>query len=153
MTLTRRSLLGVALLLPVAGTILRPALAQEPEVFAPGGLAISGYDPVAYFTEGHAVQGSANHALRWRGAMWYFVSARNMEDFEMNPAAYAPRYGGYCAYALAGGSIEPSSPEAFTIYKGRLYLANGDAARAIWRQDPDGNILKADANWPAILEK
>ncbi len=153
MTLTRRSLLVVALLLPVAGTILRPALAEEPEVFAPDGLAIDGYDPVAYFTENRAVQGTAAHALRWRGAMWYFADSRNMESFEMNPLAYAPQYGGYCAYALAEGSVASSEPEVFTIHDGQLFLNNSETVRAVWRQDMSSNIRKANANWPGILQK
>ncbi len=69
MTLTRRSLLVAALAIPVVGTILRPALAAEPEVYATGGIAISGYDPVAYFADGKAVKGSPAHALMWRGAI------------------------------------------------------------------------------------
>ncbi len=153
MTLTRRSVLTVALLLPVAGTILRPALAQEPDIYSPDGIAIAGYDPVAYFTENRAVQGSADHALRWRGATWYFADAGNMESFEMNPAAYAPQYGGYCAYSLAEGSIAASEPKVFTIHEGRLYLNNSDATRAEWEQDMEGNILRANAQWPAILTK
>lgn len=153
MTLTRRALLGLALAVPVMGTILQPALAQEPEIFAPGGIAISGYDPVAYFKANRPVRGSADHVLRWRGAMWYFASAENMESFEMNPSAYAPRYGGYCAYALAQGSIASSAPEAFTIHDGRLYLNNSAAMRAVWQQDIDGNIARADSAWPAALQK
>ena len=153
MKLTRRLLLVAALALPVAGTILRPALADSPEFYAPNGLAISGYDPVAYFTEDRAVQGSSDHALRWRGAMWYFADAKNMEAFEMNPSAYAPQYGGYCAYALSKDAIAPSEPEAFTIRNGDLYLNNSLAVRAVWRNDLDGNIAKANANWPGVLQK
>jgi YHS domain-containing protein len=153
MKLTRRFLLMVALALPVAGSILRPALADEPEIYAPGGVAISGYDPVAYFAEHKPVLGSADHALRWRGAMWYFVDGENMEAFEMNPSAYAPQYGGYCAYALSKGAIAPTVPEAFTIHDGALYLNNSTAVRTIWTQDIPGNILKANANWPTVLQK
>lgn len=150
MSLRRRSLLLVILALPVAGTILRPALAEEPEVYAPGGVAISGYDPVAYFTDHHPVQGEADHALRWRGATWYFATAENMEAFEMNPAAYAPQYGGYCAYSVSRGSLSASSPEAFTIHGGRLYLNSSPAIGTEWGEDIEGNISKADANWPGL---
>ena len=150
MSLTRRSLILGTCALPVVGTILRPALAEEAEIFAPSGAAISGYDPVAYFTRQQPVQGVASHALRWRGATWYFASAENMEAFEMNPAAYAPKYGGYCAYAVSLGSLSASVPEAFTIHDGRLYLTSSTAIRAVWSKDIDGNIRKADANWPGL---
>jgi len=153
MRLTRRFLLVIALTVPVAGSILRPALADEPEIYAPDGVAISGYDPVAYFTKRQPVVGSAEYALRWRGATWYFADGANMEAFEMNPSAYAPQYGGYCAYALAKGTIASSAPEAFTIHDGALYLNNSTAIRAIWKEDIPGNIRKADANWPTILQK
>jgi YHS domain-containing protein len=153
MKLTRRSLLVIALALPVAGTILRPALADEPEIYAPDGVAISGYDPVAYFTDNQPVRGKAAYALRWRGATWYFTDGQNMEAFEMNPSAYAPQYGGYCAYALSKGAIASSAPEAFTIHDGALYLNNSTAVRTIWKQDIPGNIRKANANWPTVLRK
>lgn len=151
MSLTRRALLCAALAIPVAGTILRPALAAEPEVFAPGGVAISGYDPVAYFTEGRAVAGQASHALMWRGATWYFASADTMAAFEMNPAAYAPQYGGYCAYAMSKGAVSATAPEAFTVYEGRLYLNYSTEVRAIWKADIPGNTALADGFWPAAL--
>lgn len=153
MTPTRRSLLLVALAIPVAGTILRPALAREPEIYATGGVAIAGYDPVAYFTEGRAVKGSPEHALVWRGATWHFANAGTMETFEMNPHAYAPRYGGYCAYAMAKGAIAPTTPDAFAVAGGRLYLTYSTEVLAIWAADIAGNIARADVYWPSALNK
>lgn len=150
MSPSRRTLILAILALPVAGTILRPALAEEPDVYAPSGVAISGYDPVAYFTANKPVQGDAVHALRWRGATWYFATAANMEAFEMNPAAYAPQYGGYCAYSVSRGSLSASSPEAFTIHGGRLYLTSSAAIRTVWRKDIDSNIREADGNWQVL---
>ncbi len=153
MTPTRRSLLLAALAIPVAGTILRPALAREPEVFATGGIAISGYDPVAYFTEGLAVKGSPEHALVWRGATWHFASPATMERFEMNPHAYAPRYGGYCAYGMTKGTVAPTAPDAFALSGGRLYLTYSTEVLAIWSADVEGNVARADAYWPTVLNK
>jgi YHS domain-containing protein len=151
MTLTRRALIAAILVIPVAGTILRPALAAEPEVYAPNGVAMGGYDPVAYFTEGRPVMGKAAYALRWRGALWYFASAEAMESFEMNPAGYAPQYGGYCAYAMSKGAIAPTVPEAFTVHDGRLYMNFSTEVRTIWSADIPGNIVLANGNWPAAL--
>lgn len=153
MTLARRSLLLLVLLIPVAGTILRPALAREPEIFAPDGIALQGYDPVAYVTMGKAVKGSAAHALMWRGATWYFASAEAMAAFEMNPQAYAPQYGGYCAYAMTKGTMASTAPEAFAVAGGRLFLTHSTEIRAIWEQDIAGNIARADAHWQTVLTK
>lgn len=151
MLVTRRALVAAAFALPVGGTVLRPALAGETAIFAPGGAAISGYDPVAYFTEGRPVPGHANHALMWRGATWFFDTAAAMETFEMNPAAYAPQYGGYCAYSMSKGALSPSVPEAFTVYRGRLYLYSSMSARTTWSGDISGNLARADANWPTTI--
>ncbi|MEZ5777370.1 MAG: YHS domain-containing (seleno)protein [Paracoccaceae bacterium] len=151
MSITRRALITFALALPVAGTILRPALANEPEIYSSGGIAISGYDAVAYVEDGQAVQGKSRYALMWHGATWYFATAEAMEAFEMNPAAYAPQYGGYCAYAMAKGALAPTAPDAFTIHGGKLYLNFSTEVRQIWRQDMSGNISSADMHWPAAL--
>ena len=152
MSLTRRSLLVAALAIPVAGTILRPAAAAEPEIFATRGVAIQGYDPVAYFTEGRAVPGAPEDALMWHGATWHFATEATMEAFEMNPQAYAPQYGGYCAYAMAKGAVATTVPEAFTVVDGRLYLNNSLPVRSVWSEDIPGNVARADANWPRVLD-
>ena len=148
--LTRRTLIGLAATLPVLGLAGRPVRA-EPEVFSDMGLAIRGADPVAFFEEGAAVSGSSSHALMWLGSTWHFASAENMERFEMNPVAYAPQYGGYCAFAMSRGYIASSVPEAWTVHEGKLYLNYSLAVRERWLQDVPGNIAKADPNWPGIL--
>lgn len=153
MKLARRSLLLVALLILAAWTIPRQTLAREPEIFAPGGIALQGYDPVAYVTLGKAVKGSASYALMWRGATWYFASAEAMTAFEMNPQAYAPQYGGYCAYAMTMGTMVPTAPEAFAVAGGRLFLTHSLEIRAIWEKDIAGNVALADAHWQAQLTK
>lgn len=153
MTRIRRSLLAAALILPIAGTGPHPADAHEPQIFAPGGVALNGYDPVAYFTTGRPVKGSPEHALMWRGATWYFASDESQESFEMNPLAYAPQYGGYCAYAMTRGDLMPTAPEAFAVAGGRLYLTFSTEVRAIWAQDIAGNVARADAHWPEVMTK
>ncbi len=131
--------------------LARPALALSPDVFAQDGLAIRGTDPVAYFMNHAPVAGLAEFALMWRGAYWHFANAENRARFEANPAAFAPQYGGYCAYAAAQGAIATTVPEAWTVYEGKLYLNYSDYVRGVWSQDIAGNIALADANWPAIL--
>ena len=146
--LTRRTALG---LLAATPFLTRPAFAATPEVFADGGLAIRGADPVAFFTEGAAVAGDAAHSLMWRGTTWQFASADNMAAFEADPAAYAPQYGGYCAYAVANGYTASTDPEAFSVVNDKLYLNFNKSVRDRWSQDIAGNIAKADANWPGVL--
>ncbi|MCB2130511.1 MAG: YHS domain protein [Rhodobacteraceae bacterium] len=148
---TRRTILAFALALPVLVAIERPAFAEQPAVFAPDGLAISGYDPVLYLTENRAQPGKPEFALEWHGASWRFASAETLTAFEMNPKAYAPQYGGYCAYAVSKGALATSDPEAFTVWNGRLYLNYSADVRTIWREDIAGNVEKADGHWPAVL--
>jgi YHS domain-containing protein len=123
---------------------------RAPAVYAELGVAIDGADPVAYFDGKGPVIGS-DHGLMWRGATWYFASARHAALFEADPKAYAPQFGGYCAYAASRGYLAPTVPEAWALHKGRLYLNASLRARSLWLQDPEGNIAKGRANWPAIL--
>ncbi|MFT4743428.1 MAG: hypothetical protein ACI91Z_001403, partial [Yoonia sp.] len=90
-------------------------------------------------------------SLMWKGAQWRFSSAGNLDIFEANPMAYAPQYGGYCAFALSKGALATTDPDAWTIYDGKLYLNYSTNVRKIWSQDIPGNIALADANWPTIL--
>lgn len=149
--ITRRAFLGTALVLPAAGTLVRPAFAAEPPVYATNGIAINGIDPVAYFTEEKPVEGDAAHAVEWNGATLLFASAENMQMFEANPDKYAPQYGGYCAYAVSKGYTATTDPKAWSVYNDRLYLNYSRSVRALWSVDKDGHIASADANWPGVL--
>jgi len=146
--LTRRTLLGAIAATPF---IARPAFAATPEIFAIDGVAIRGVDPVAFFTQGAPVAGAPDHALMWKGAVWQFSTAETMAQFEADPAAFAPQYGGYCAFAASKGAIATTVPEAWTVHDGKLYLNYSTNVRKIWSQDIPGNIALADGNWPAIL--
>ena len=147
--LTRRMAIGLIAATPLFAS---PAFAASPEIFAVDGVAIRGTDPVAYFTQGEPVAGTAEHAVMWKGATWHFASAENMALFEADPEAYAPQYGGYCAYAASKGGIATSVPEAWTIHEGKLYLNFSLRVRGFWAEDIPGNIALADANWPSILQ-
>lgn len=151
-TLTRRSALG--LLATTPALIATPSLVQaaQPRWFTPEGVAINGYDPVAYFTAETHVEGMARHALDWDGATWHFASAANRDAFAADPDRFAPRYGGYCAYAVSRGYTATTSPRAWSIYEDRLYLNYSRSVRALWATDKAGNVAKADANWPKVLE-
>lgn len=146
--LLRNSLLSTffALLFPWAGQAVEPI---NKTFF--GGLAIEGYDAVAYFADGKAVEGSKELALSWNGATWRFATAAHLDAFKAAPERFAPQYGGYCAYAVANGSTAGIDPTQWTIHDGKLYLNYDRAIQATWLEDKAGYIAKANENWPKIL--
>lgn len=149
MTLTRRTALiagAAALLVPAT------AFAKAKPVYTEGKIAIDGSDAVAYFTDAKPVAGSKEHSLKYMGSTWLFSSAENKAKFEADPEAYAPQYGGYCAYAMARGYVAPTVPEAWRIVDGKLYLNFSKAIQKKWQKDIPGQIKKADANWPRALD-
>ena len=148
---TRRSFLSLTLAAPALALLTRPAAAMSPEVFSDAGLAIRGTDPVAYFKSGAPTKGQEAYGLMWRGAEWRFASAENMESFEMHPEAFAPAYGGYCAYAVSEGYTASTTPKAWKIVNGKLYLNYSRRIQRRWEKAIPTRIKNADANWPSVL--
>ncbi len=128
------------------------ATADEITNFAPGGIAIRGTDPVAYFTMGKPVAGSDEFSAEYNGVTWKFSSEQNRAMFLANPVKYAPAYGGYCATGMSFGYKISIEPEQWKIVDGRLYLNNGPAAQRSFLKDPKGTIARADVNWPKIKD-
>ncbi len=130
------------------------ARAAEPEIFTGlvPGVAVGGYDPVAYFKDGAPKDGSDAFTTEWQGVTWRFSSAENLAAFQQAPQSFAPQYGGYCAYAVSKGATAKGEPLAWTIADGKLYLNYSEAVRETWRQDIPGNIEKANGNWPGVLK-
>ena len=146
--ITRRAVLAVAFVL-VAFTA---ADAQKVNTSFTG-LAIDGYDPVAYFTEGKPVRGTSEFSFEFGGARYRFASAANRDLFAKDPAKYAPQYGAFCAYAVSRGYTADTDPLAWKIVDGRLYLNYNASAQKKWEEDLAVNIKKGDANWPALSRK
>jgi len=117
------------------------------------GLAIKGYDPVAYFEDGKPVKGDAAYQFQWKGATWRFSNAAHREAFTKDPERYAPQYGGFCAYGVSEGHSAPVDPEAWSVVGGKLYLNYDKKVREDWKKDTDGRIRKADENWPKLAGK
>ncbi|MFT6957777.1 MAG: YHS domain-containing protein [Halieaceae bacterium] len=115
------------------------------------GVAIEGFDPVAYHLVDTAVQGQARYATQWNGATWWFSSEANRQMFIVAPEKYAPAYGGWCAYGVAEGYAAETDPvNGWTIHDGRLYL-NWDAeVTADWRNDKAGYLKKSEPNWSTV---
>ena len=144
--------LGLALLVSVA--VVVPGFAQGPPATPVNvdaqGIALHGHDAVAYFTQGKAVPGSAQFEQVWGGARWRFSSAANRDAFAKAPEAYAPQFGGYCAWAVSRNYTADIDPKAFTVVNGKLYVNYSTFVQARWTLDREGNITKGHANWPGL---
>ena len=154
--LASRLVAAAALSLAVTGAALAAAPINTLERsglfgYKPSGVAIRGYDTVAYFTEGRPVEGSEAFESEWQGATWRFASQEHLDLFEADPARYAPQYGGYCAYGVAGGYLVKIEPENWTILDGKLYLNYDDDVQAKWERDIPGFITEADAAFDGLL--
>lgn len=129
------------------------ALAVEPvNKSLLGGVAIKGYDPVAYFTDGKPVKGSKDFEQEFLNATWRFASAAHRAAFVRDPQKYMPQYGGYCAYGVSEGYAVGIDPEAWKIVGGKLYLNYDKEVQKAWQRDIPARVKKADENWPKILQ-
>ena len=121
------------------------------------GLAIEGYDPVAYFTTGNAIEGSKDYAFTVDGATYRFINARNRDLFKAAPSKYRPQYGGWCAYAMgAKGEKVEVDPKTFKVLDGKLYLFYNkyfNNTLRSWNKDEANLKGKADANWASKYTK
>ena len=160
MTFVNAMRLSVLRLLAVSAATVIAAIAIPATAFAKDPIytgtfsnqAVSGYDVVAYFTDGAPREGVDEFATEYMGARWLFASQENLDRFVADPEAYAPQYGGYCAYAVSQGNTASGDPEQWSIVDGKLYLNYSARVKRRWEQDIPGYIEAADANWPTVLE-
>jgi enamine deaminase RidA (YjgF/YER057c/UK114 family)/YHS domain-containing protein len=142
--------LSAALVALLGATVLVPsARSEEPKV------SISGYDPVAYFTDGKPVQGKTEFEYSWHKLRWRFASDEHRQSFAKDPDHYAPQYDGYCAMGVSDGEAghkDTVDPEAWAIVDGKLYLTHVPQAMDAWRQNPAEFIKQADENWAAVKD-
>jgi len=145
---------ATAVLISLLGSATAHSSASPvPAVNATDGLALKGYDPVAYFTDGHPTKGEAQYRFQWNGVTYQFASAENLQRFKADPEKYLPQYGGYCAYAMSLDRIADIDPFRWAIVGGKLYLNNGFIAQDLWSLNKSGNIASADRNWPLYPKK
>jgi YHS domain-containing protein len=143
---------AVALAMGVAAGA--PALAAGPDVNATvTGLALRGYDPVAYFTDGKPVPGDFTITAQHDGATYRFASEDHKERFLKDPAKYLPEYGGFCAFGTAKGVKVDGDPTVWKIVDGKLYLNLAPAVAERWDQDVAGYIKTADERWKAVKDR
>ena len=152
----RRTFISAIIATTVIGVGLLPnvGFAAKSQIYSNSstGIAINGYDPVAYFTENKPVECSADISALWKGTKWHFSSDKNRQRFLAMPDKYAPQYGGCCAFAVSYGSTATTVPEAWSIVDGKLYLNNSLGVRSRWNTDIRGYIAKANKNWPNVLK-
>lgn len=154
-SLSTRLLVGLTFLILASLMAAQAALASDDfagkQIFTRDGIALGGTDPVAYFTEGKPVQGSPDFSAEYKGATWHFASAEHRDLFTADPTAYAPQYGGYCAFGVAAAERKiETDPEAWSIVDGKLYLNYTLPTQERWNQDIPGYIATADQVWPTI---
>jgi len=123
-------------------------IAQEQQrVNAEDGVAIKGYDTVAYFTDGRAVEGKNQFEYKWDDVRWRFASRSHLDQFVADPERYAPQYGGFCAGAMFFGEPIAADPTAWKIVDGKLYLFSKPTYVDQWSRDAADKIKAADENW------
>jgi hypothetical protein len=114
------------------------------------GLAINGFDPIAYFTERAALLGSGQFEYRHAGAVWRFRSSGNRAAFVAHPDIYVPRYGGYDAVAIGRHAPVAGDPRVWLVAEERLFLFSSSDSRAAFAADPAKAIAAADRAWPKV---
>ena len=117
------------------------------------GMAVQGYDPVAFFTDQKPVKGKADLQSTYHGAIYLFATAEHKALFDASPEKYEPAFGGYCAYGVSKGHLAPVKVDAFQIVDGRLLMQNSTHVRDSFNEDQKGNLAKADATWPELVDK
>ena len=125
-------------------------LASAGEFFEVNGVALSGYDPVAYFEAGQPTQGMKPLAYTYKGSVFLFANEANRGKFVADPQKYAPQYGGFCALGTANGYKVKTEPDAFKVVDGKLYFNYNRKVLEIWQQDEAGYIKRANQNWPEV---
>lgn len=137
-----------------------PSTAQAYDLTSPAdlnldqrGVALRGFDTVAYFIEGKAVEGSPQFNATYEGATYYFASAKSREAFVADPTKYIPQFGGFCAMGVAMGIKLDGDPNLFRVVNGKLYVNVNEAAQKRWLQDIPGHVQRADTTWPSIAGK
>ena len=141
----------------VVATLALPLFAQTPAKtllnLDQSGVAIQGYDPVAFFTDHKPVKGDAKFLVKHDGAVYFFASKEHKDLFKADPAKYIPDFGGYCAYGVSRNKLVEIDVDAFQIVDGKLLLQYSKGVRDDFNKDTSGNLAKADANWVGLVNK
>ena len=131
-----------------------PLIAQSKDLLNldKNGVALQGYDPVAFFNLSKPVRGKPELRSSHQGATYYFSTAENKQLFDKDPAKYEPSFGGYCAYGVSRNKLVEVDVDAFQIVDGRLLLQYSKGVRNDFNKDVQGNLRKANHNWPTLVQ-
>lgn len=145
----RAALVALSLLLiPAAAS----AELRSPEIYTDfRGVALKGYDVVAYHTDRKPVKGTESLAYEWKDAIWFFATAEHRDMFIADPERWAPQYGGYCAWAIAEGMTRPINPKIFRIFDDKLYFNLNMKVHKKWLGEYRNFIIRANDEWPDVL--
>ncbi|NVK17724.1 MAG: YHS domain-containing protein [Methylocystaceae bacterium] len=151
--LSTASILWLGLIIAGGAAFTPAAMAGTDPIYTSflSNVAVQGHDVVAYFKQGKPVKGSDKFSTEYQGADFHFSSAENLAAFKNDPKAYAPQYGGYCAWAVAEGYTAKGDANYWAIVDKKLYLNYNADVKATWSTDIPGFIKKADENWPKLL--
>jgi YHS domain-containing protein len=117
------------------------------------GVALRGYDPVAYFDGGKPTHGVAAIFASYGGARYLFATAAHRSAFLANPKKYVPEFGGFCAVGASFGEKVDTDPETGEVVNGKLYLNYNQRALDLFNKDQSSTITKAKSNWPTVKDK
>ena len=107
------------------------------------GVAIKGFDPVAYFTQSAPIAGSEKFSTTYKGATYHFANAKNLDAFKANSEKFVPQYGGFCAMGVALGKKLDGDPQAWRVVDNKLYLNLNKDVQKKWLEDVPGNLKTA----------
>jgi YHS domain-containing protein len=123
--------------------------AQKTEIFAPSGVALSGYDVVEFY-KNKSVKGNDSIAAEYKGVKWLFASITNKELFQKNPGQYEPQYGGWCAYGASRGYKAPTETATFAVVNDKLYFNYNLKVKELWNKNRQSYIDSANKKWPSF---
>jgi len=149
----------LAFVLPLLGTVsatLQPARAQSVVTLIVTdpltGIALSGMDPVSYFTDPVPQAGQSDYEFIWQNVSWYFATAANRDIFSSAPEIYAPQFGGHDVIGVSRGFVSDSDPRIYAVFKQRLYLFYSAANREAFLMSPDAAGIAAEEKWPELAK-
>ena len=147
--LSRRSIL-IGLPVLVLAAVGRVLLAADAAPGTGKRLALKGYDPVSYFTDGRPGKGSADYQASYDDATYWFKTPEHRATFVADPDHYAPQFQGFCTVTLSRGARLEADPEAWVIADGKLYVFGAKEAVPMFRAQTASVIEKATDNWAKL---
>ncbi|MEI8146546.1 MAG: YHS domain-containing (seleno)protein [Alphaproteobacteria bacterium] len=141
---------GIALAIAMSGGSSQAATTERIVTDRNTGLALFGFDPVAYFTENAPRPGAREHELSWGGVTWRFANEGNLQAFRADPGVYGPRFGGYDPVAVAQGLPTGGHPSIWAVHEDRLYVFHSEANRMTFAGNARAILTHADQAWPKV---